>query len=777
MSELKFTPEAQEELSRRNLLKGALVVGFSGAAVTVAIRRAQAQPFPAINGAQVDSWIAIGADESITAYTGKCEFGQGFRTVQYQLVAEELNVPISRVNLIICDTSRTPDQGVTSGSQSHPAEFGPAGLRQALATARDAMYEMAARALNVSVDALMMEDGAVVMRANPARRMTFGQLVGGRRFTLTLNASAKPKDPRQYRVLGTSVRRADIPLKVTGQLQYVHHVRLPGMLHGKVVRPPKQDMKLVSVKRQSIAGMPGNPQVVVKSDFVGVVAEREWFALQAAQALEVTWEGGSTLPPFETVYQWMRQQPSRDAFLIRAADVDDKMKAAARTLNATYLHPYQMHGSLGSSCAVADVRGSGANASATIWCSSQGVYPQRDSVSRVLGLTAANVRVIWTEGSGCYGINGSDTVAYDAAILSQAVGKPVRVQYTRKDEMVSGENFGPAFTIDLKAGVDAQGNLVAWDYQSWLFAKGGRPNANTPGNIISGALAGFATPPIVPTTTPTVAAAYSNNSNADSSYSAGCVGTSCGGTGTLRSVRVLTRTIQSPFFTGPLRSPNRLQNTFANESFMDEIASALRLDPVAYRLRHLSDERLAECVRQAALKAGWDTRPSPKPNIRKTGIATGRGIACCLYEGDNGYCAMLVEVEVDQDTGAIVLKRIVCSQDSGPVSNPDGMRNQMEGGALQGCARALTEEVRWNDRGLTSVDWRRYAVFNWGQPQPVMENVIIDRPDVPQMGAGECTITCAAAAIGNAVFDATGARLREVPFTPDRVLAALQARP
>ena len=573
--------------------------------------------------------------------------------------------------------------------------------------------------------------------------------------------------------------RIDLPEKTTGQFQYVQHVRLPGMLHGKVVRPPVVGAQVVNLNENSIAGLAGNPQVVVKKNFVGIVADSEWHAIQAVKALDITWSGGDTLPDQTTLYTWMQRQPSQDSLVVNSGDTDQILKQAVTTLSRQYLYPYQMHGALASSCAVADVQGgSGANATARIWSATQGVYPQRDSVAMVLNIPIANVRVTFVEGSGCYGLNGNDSVSFDAALLSQAVGQPVRVQYSRKDEMTAGESFGPAYVVNLTSGVDANGQMIAWVYEGWSLNKGNRPNATTPGNIISGALAGFQTPGLTsgPATPPKT---FSNNSNAAAPYVTGAVaGNPPAGTGTVASQRVLDHTIFSPFFTGPLRSPDRLQNTFANESFVDEIAAAVKADPVQYRLRHLSDPRLIAVLNAAAQTANWDARPSPKPGNATTGVVTGRGVSCVLYEGDNGYSAMVAEVSVDQDTGNITVTRIVTSQDSGPVSNPDGLRNQMEGGALQGMSRALHEEVKWNsDSGMiTSLDWRTYPVFEFGEPLPKIETVLLNPLDARQTGAGECTITITAAAIGNAVFDATGARLRQVPFTPARVLAALAAR-
>ncbi len=753
--------------SRRDLLKGAgaLIVSFSIAGSSEAPGGAPGQKNSssgatlAIPLDQVDSWVAIAQDESVTGYTGKCEFGQGFRTVQYQLIADELYVPLDRITLVVCDTALTPDQGITSGSQSHPTEFGPNGLRQALATAREALFQMASDQLGVPVGQLAVQDGVIFVQSDPTQSVTYGQLIGNQRFDLTVDRAAVPKDPSTYTVLGTSVPRYEIPAKVTGQFEYVQSVRLPGMLHGKVVRPPVIGAQVISVDESSVANLPGNVRAVVRNDFVGVVADTQWQAKLAADALVVNWSAGVGLPNQQDLYGYMRKQPSRDSYTVLADDVDARFDQAANIVSATYLTPYQMHGSIGASAAVADVQGIGPDGTATIWSASQGVYPQRDSVAQILGIPKENIRVIFREGSGCYGLNGADTVCYDAALLSQAVGKPVRVQLTRKDEMAAGENYGPAYIVDLRAGLNEKGQIIVWDYEAFTLTKGNRPTEMAPGNIITGALVGFPTPPLVPGggTPPT---SFSNGANADSSYGAGCVAGQCGGTGTVESERVLTHTIESPFFTGPLRSPGRLQNTFANESFIDELAAFVQADPIQYRL--------------AANAAGWKSRPSPKSANGASGIATGRGVACVLYEGNNGYCAMVAEVQVDLTTGQVTVTRIVTSQDSGPVSNPDGLRNQMEGGALQGMSRCLREEVSWDDQKVTSIDWRTYPVFHWGEPLPVIETILLNPLDKPQMGAGECTITLAAAAIANAIFDATGARVREIPFTPARVLAALQ---
>jgi nicotinate dehydrogenase subunit B len=765
--------------SRRDFLKtaGVMMVGFS-----LAGKAANAQspitPSGTVDATQVDNWLAIGADESITVLTGKAELGQGFRTIQYQLVAEELSVPMSRVNLIMCITGITPVQSPTFGSQSVLTQFGTAGLRTALDTARDALMVLAAEYLDTTQDNLAVTDGVVWMKSDPTQSVSYGNLVYGKRFSLALNAKAVPNDPATWTVLGRSIPRVDIPAKATGSFMYAQNVRVPGMLHGKVVRPTTVGGHLMSLDASSVAGMAGNVQVVQLHDFVGVVADSEWHAIQAVAALNVQWSTGDTLPAQASIYSYIAQQPTADSYTLNSGDVDQVMAGAAKVISAQYLHPYQMHGSIGSSAAVADVRGgSGPNASCKVWCPTQGVYVVQGVLSTILNIPLANVQVIFVDGSGCYGFNGADPVSVDAALLSQAVGQPVRVQYTRRDEMTGGESYGTPLISNLKAGLDASGNLISWDYENITASRGGAMSQTAPGNAISGFLAGFPTTPFVPTAQPTVATSFSNGNNQVCSYVTGTVNGVNGGTGTVASTRVLNRTAYSPLFTAYLRAPNRLQNTWAHECFMDELAAAAKADPVEYRLRFLADPRLINSVNLAAQKAGWDPRPSPKPGNARTGVVTGRGFSCVLHTGNNGYCGMVVEVTVDQDSGAISVNRIVTSLDAGPVCNPDGLRNQMEGGALQGVSRALHEEVKWNNRAgiVTSSDWLSYPVYQFGDPLPVIETFPINNLGAAPKGAGETTITLLCAAIGNAVFDATGVRMRQIPLTPANFMAAKAA--
>lgn len=773
-----LTPDARTALERAGFLRrdflkgaGALIVGFTtGAMRTVHAQFGGPSPgAPPIN--QLDSWIAIAADGRVTAYSGKEELGQGISTAQAQLVAEELSVPFKRVNLIYCDTALTPDQAYTAGSQSHPANFNRNNLAQAGATAREALFRLASERLSVPVDQLTASDGVIRLKSDPSKALGYGQLVAGRRFNLQVDPNAKRKPASEWTVLGKPVPRPDIPALVTGEFEFVHNVRVPGMLHGRVVRPPAVGATVMSVDEGSVKNLAGVVKVVVKKNFVGVVAEKPWQAIQAASQLKVTWSAGAGLPSHATFYAHMRTQPARDALVVDSKDVEERLAAAATVLKATYLHPYQMHGSMGSSCAVADVQGE----KTTVWSPTQGVWYQKSTVAMLLGLKAENVHVIFRRGSGCYGLNGADTVTYDAAILSQAVGKPVRVQLSRKDEM-AWENYGNAYVIDERAGLDAQGNIIAWDHESWSPTRGNRPGPGTPGNVVTGLLAGFSPQPFTPRSPAPSPTAYNNNANAVPSYVAGKVGGRDQGTGTVKSERVLTHTIESPFWTGPLRSPNRLQNTFAHECFLDELAAHTKADPVEYRLRHLKDPRLIAVVKEVAKAANWEVRPSPKPAARKTGVVTGRGMASVLYEGDNGYSALVAEVEVNQDTGSVAVKRFVVCNDVGPVSNPDGLRNQIEGGALQGLSRALMEEVTWDDQKVTSFDWRTYHTLPLGFDVPKVETVLLNRLDQEATGAGETSITVVAAALGNAIFDATGARIRQIPFTPERVKAALAAR-
>jgi nicotinate dehydrogenase subunit B len=549
-------------------------------------------------------------------------------------------------------------------------------------------------------------------------------------------------------------------------------VRLPGMLHGRVVRPPEVGATVAGVEEGSVRQISGLVKVVRRGNFVGVVTEKQAQAVLAARQLKVTWNPGTRLPAQRTFYDHMRKQPSRDVLAVDSKDVEQKLAGAHRVVRATYAYPYQMHGSVGGSCAVADVKPD----QATVWSATQSAYPTRSIVAKLLGMSIEGVRVIYVRGSGCYGLNGADTVSFDAAVMSQAVGKPVRVQLSRQDEM-AWENFGSACVIDQRVGIDSNGTIVAWEFENWVASRGSRPGYDRPGNVITGMLLGYEPEPITPRTAAEPKGELRNRDNAAPSYIAGCVGGKCGGAGTVRSERVLSHTVPSPFFTGPLRSPLRMQNTFAHECFMDELSASARADPVAFRLQHLRDPRLMEVLKSAANAAKWDPQPARQPNRARTGIVSGRGIACVAYEGNNGYGALVAEVSVDVESGRVRPTKFFAAVDCGLISNPDGLRNQTEGGILQGMSRSLMEEVTWDDKRVTSKDWKTYQspFLDLVLELPTIEISLLNRTDVPATGAGETIITVVPAAIGNAICNATGARLREVPFTADRVKAALSA--
>jgi CO/xanthine dehydrogenase Mo-binding subunit len=691
----------------------------------------------------IDSWLAIGGDGKVTILTGKVELGTGVLTTTLQLVADELDVPLASCTVVEADTWRTPDQGFTAGSQSNKTQYAAkGGLRQAAAEARLALLAMASGRLGVPVSALTVKDGVV------NGKVSYAELIGNRRFDLKITGKAVPKRFQDYKLVGTSVPRVDVPAKATGAFEYTQDVRVDGMVHARVVRPPTLDSKLVKVH-----GFDAKPRgylaTVVKGNFVAVVARREEQAIDAAALLKVTWET-APLPSFEHLYgDLQRQTEATNRVLIDTGDVEAALAGAAKKIQVNYRYPIQMHGSMGASCGVAAVVGQ----SATVWSATQGVYPLRDAIATALGFPKENVHVIYVEGSGCYGLNGADNVALDAAVISQQVGRPVRVQYMRADEH-KWENYGQPYLHQMRGGLDADGNVVAWDYVAWTAARGGRPGP--PANLPSGVMMGFPenplakSPPPTPSTKPNVV----DNSNSGPSY-------------VIRSQRLRSHSGKHAFMAGPLRSPNRIQNTWANESFMDELAFLAGRDPIEFRLAHLKDQRMIDVLKLASSMAGWKPRVAAS-DIDSGRFKTGRGAAAMVYEGDNGYNAAIFSVTVDTKTGKVVVDDVWSAQDCGPALNPDGMRAQAEGCLMQTISRSLIEELKWGPDGITSEDWESYPVIRF-TAMPKLHFRIIDRPDEEVMGAGEVLITNGPAAIANAIFDATGKRIRQVPFTPARV--------
>lgn len=767
-------------LSRRKLLKGsgALVVSFGIGPVSRTLAQSGAtpetRPFAAENpdlGAfvpepgdyldprELDSWLAVTEDGAVTTFTGKVDI-TGTRTALAQIVAEELDVAFDQVSMVMGETTRTVDQGRTVGSSTIPRAGQQ--LRQAAAAARQELLRMASVHLEAPVEALSISDGVVGVASESARRVSFGELIGGRRFDVRITASGyqrglqlapevQPKNYRDYKIVGTSVPRVDIPAKLTGEFDYACDIRVPGMLHGRAVRPHTAIAEPASVDESSISDIPGVVQIVRDGSFVGVVAETEWAAIRAARDLRVTWSTPRTRMPADRdeVDRYLTEtQPVRErARPENKGDVEAAFARASTTLEAVYHWPFQNHGMMLPSCAVADVQGD----RATIWTPAQGPFTTRDRVAIMMNVPRKNVDVRYVEASGTYGRLTADDAAEDAVLLSRSVGRPVRVQWMRDDEQVWDPKGGPHLTR-VRAAVDSDGDVSAWDYENlgmpWTESQGMPQLAERQIGI-----------------EPT----YYGNAN----------GT--GGAGAIYgfdNINIRTKTIPwifeevMPLRTAALRSPGEPPRVFATESFIDELAAELRVDPVQFRLKYLQDRRISDALRAAADKAGWTERPSPLPASDER-ILRGRGIA--VDQRGGSVPAAVAEVEVDTTTGRVAVNRVTMAYDCGLIINPDGVRNQIEGNIIQGVSRALLEEVQFDSSGVKSVDWVSYPVLRFREI-PEVEMVLINRPEMPAYGAAETPIVVVPAAIANAVFDATGVRYRTVPLTPERILAGLQAR-
>ena len=733
-------------LSRRRFLTstGALIVAFSLPVELRAQAAAPARPAPDLALDQVDSWLAIGGDGRVTLFSGKVELGTGVETALSQIVAEELDVAAERVTVVQGDTGRTPNQGYTVGSKT--LQFGGPPIRQAAAEARQTLLGLASTRLGIPVDHLTVADGLVSVAGDSAKKVSYAELVGGRRFNRTIGKAAAPKNPADYRVVGQSVRRVELPAKVAGAHVYVHNVRLAGMLHGRVVRPPAAGAALVSIDETSVQGVLGLVKVVREGDFVGVVAEREEQAIAAARGLKVMWRPSTALPEMKELYAAMRQAPTTEKVVASGGDVEAALGAAAKTLRATYEAPFQTHGSIGPSCAVADVR----DGRATVWSGTQGPYPLRNTLAQLLGLSPDNVRVVWVEASGCYGHNGADDAAADAALLSRAVGKPVRVQWMRHDEH-GWDPKGPAMVVEVRAGLDAQGRVSAWDYGVWTPTHSTRPDGQA-ANLLAGQLTGAA---------PARNGFIGGDRNARPTY-------------VFPNQRVVAHWLAtSPLRPSALRGLGGPQNSFATESFIDELAAAAGADPLEFRLRHLRDQRAIAVLERVARLAGWQSRPSPKRDGGGAGPASGRGLAFAQYESAYAYVATVVEVEIDRKSGEVRVPRVFVAHDCGVIVNPDGVRNQIEGATIQTISRVLKEEVSFDRTGVTSLDWSSHPILTFPEVPEAIVIGMVNRPEQPALAAGEPAVCTVPAAIANAIFDAAGARVRRLPFTPERLKTAL----
>lgn len=690
----------------------------------------------------LDDWLAFESDGTVTAFSGKVELGTGVRTALMQIVADELDLPLERVHMVMGDTARTPDEGYTAGSMTISGS-GTA-LRKAAAEARRALLKMASERLDAALSELSVHEGVISVNLHPDRFVTYAELMGGKAFDLRVTDDAPLKSPQDYRIVGTSTPREDLPRKVAGQPGFIHDLRVPGMLHARLVRPPGPAATLVSLDESSVKDVPGLVQVVRRGNFIGVVAEREEQAIQAAKQLKVEWQPAAAYPPMQDIYAYIRRQPTEDSVLVDRGDFDQAFTDAARQLRATYYQPYHAHASIGPSCAVAQVDGD----QVTVWASTPGPYPLSGALAQLLGVPPENVHLIYVEGSGSYGQNGADDVAADAMILSQAVGKPVRVQWTREDEFV-WEPKAPAMVMEVNGGLDERGNVAAWDYH--VYSPSHVARARFAGQLVTAQL-------ISGQSAPASRFSFGAERNAPTNYS-------------FPSQRVTVHYLKnSPLRASSFRSLGGGENTFANESFMDELAAAAGADPVEFRLRYLSDPRERAVLEAVATKVGWESRPSHT----QTGSdpAQGRGVAFARYENDQAIVACVAEVDVDRVTGMVRVRRITVAHDCGLIINPDGVKNQIEGNVIQSLSRTLKEEVQFDEQRVTSVDWETYKILTFSEV-PDLEIVLINRPDQPAVGAGEPSTVTTAAAVANAIFDATGARLRQIPFTPERVKAAL----
>jgi CO/xanthine dehydrogenase Mo-binding subunit len=693
----------------------------------------------------VDAFLEVGPDGTVTIYSGKVELGTGIATALSQVVADELGVPFDHVRMVMGDTALTPDQGTTAGSKTIQIA-GPL-LRRAAAGARQELLERAAARLEVAPGDLTIRNGMVRPVDGSTVAIPIGDLADEPFARPIPDEPAMPRIPSRG-IVGLPVPRIDLLAKLTGGEAYVHDLRLDGMLHGRVLRPYVRTMegtgRIVEVDDTDALAMPGVVAVVRNGDFLGVVAETEWEAILAAEAMRVTWATDPPLPRREDMHDRMRTEPSDDTEPLHRGDVDAPMRSAARTMTATYRFPMQAHASMGPSCAVADVR----EDRATIYTSSQGIYGLRQALAPLLGLDEDRIRLVFREGAGCYGHNGADDVTADAALLSQAVDKPVRVQWMRRDEF-AWEPKGPAMLIEMAAGLDAGGAITGWNHTVWTPTHSTRPGGQS-GNLLAGQQ-------VDPPMSPAVPRNVGGDRNAPTTY-------------TFPSERVIMHWLSGATLRpSAFRSLGGLHNTTANELFLDEIAVATGVDPVQMRLRHLDDPRAVAAIDAAAERGGWGT-----PLSVVDGFRAGRGFAFARYETAYTYVAIVAEVAVDPERGDVRVTRIVVAHDCGQVINPDGVRNQIEGNVIQGISRSLKEEVAWNDQAVTSLTWETYRILTFAEV-PEIEIVLIDRPEEPPWGAGEPAICPVTAAIGNAIFAATGARLREVPFTPGRVLAAINA--
>lgn len=737
-------------LSRRGVLQGAggLVVSFALAPAGLA---QQAAETPQLGGALpgsledapfLDSWIRVDPKGAVTVFTGKAELGQGIATALQQIAAEELGLSFETPTVVTADTGRTANEGYTAGS--HSMQDSGTAIRHAAAQVREILLAEAARQMGAPVDQLRLEGGNMV--APDGNRRSYGALAAGLSLHVQARPDSKLTDPAAFRVMGQPLPRIDIPAKVTGGQAYVQDLRLPDMLHARIVRPPGPGARLAALDSGAVEALPGVVKVVRDGNFLAVVAEQEFQAIKAMRLLAAAaqWEEDARLPDPSRLPEALLALPAQDFPILdrRAAVVP-----SGRTLEARYSRPYLLHGSIGPSCAVAQQDRDGL---LTVWTHTQGVYPDRKAIAEMLGRPPEQVRCIHVQGSGCYGHNGADDAAADAALLAAALpGRPVRVQWMREQEH-AWEPYGPAMVAQARATLDETGRIADWDYGVWSNTHSMRPGPA--GSLL--AARHLAKPFPVPAPRPLPQPEGGGDRNAIPLY-------------TLPSARVVHHFLPDmPLRISALRSLGAQMNVFAIESFMDELALAAGADPVDFRLKHLEDPRARDVIAAAAEAFGWSQGKPAAPGH-------GRGFAFARYKNLAAYCAVAVEVAVERETGEVRVPRVVAAVDTGQVVNPDGVRNQIEGAVLQSMSWTLYESVGFDQGRITSVDWSTYPILRFDAVPDSVEVRIIDRPGAPFLGCGETGQGPASAALANGVADAAGRRLRDLPLTAAKIKAAI----
>jgi nicotinate dehydrogenase subunit B len=732
--------------SRRSMLAGggALILSFSHSRYpTLAQDAPKPAPLPGDlkKAPFLDSWIRVGADGKITVFTGKSELGQGIKTALRQIAAEELSVRFEDIDLITSDTAQTADEGFTSGSQSM-SDSGTA-ILHAAAQVRELLIGLAATKLGTDATTLKAEGGRIV--ANDGRSVGYGDIVAGDGLHIEAQPQSKRKDPTTFSIVGQSIARVDIPAKVTGGEAYIQDMRMSDMVHARIIVPPSLKATISAIDTATVEKLPGVLKVYRDGNFLAVIAAREYQAVVAMNALAAatTWAELETLPDPTTIYEHLKSLPARnDVILNRVGPIP----SGGKILSATFKRPYQMHGSIGPSCAIAQFR----DDALTVWSHGQGMFPLQAAIAELLRMPKEKVRCIHVEGSGCYGHNGADDAGAGAALLAVAFpGRPVRLQWMR-DQEHTWEPYGPVMLSEISGTLDAGGNVVDFRYDVWSNSHSTRPESA--GNTMAGWLVSqpFAQPEPKPIPQPT----GGGDRNAIPLYK-------------FPSAKVTHHFIpQMPMRVSALRSLGAYMNVFAIESFMDEMAGAANADSVEFRLKHLDDPRAREVVETVADRFGWK-------NWRKAGPHHGRGFAFAKYKNLAAYVAVALDLEVDRDSGRIRLGHAVAADDSGQAVNPDGIKNQVEGAIVQAASWTLQEQVAFDRTRIKSRDWATYPILRFEDLFRSVEVHVIDRPGQPYLGTGEGGQGPTAAAIANAVADATGERIRELPFTRERVKTAL----